>query len=321
MNKKILIISGDPNSINSELIYKSWKKINLKIKKDIILISNYNLIKKQLKILKCNIKLKKVKNIHEKSNKNELKIIDVSLNFKSPFSVKKKYASHFVIKTLNMAHSLAKDDQIKGLINCPINKNLLNKKNIGVTEYLASKNGIKNNSEVMLIRNNKLSVCPITTHINIKDVPKKLNKRMIINKIKTIDSWFVKSFKKKPLIAIMGLNPHNAEYRQNSEEKKVIIPAISFIKKIGIKINGPHASDTLFIDKYKKFDVIIGMYHDQILSPFKSIFKFDAVNLTLGLKYLRLSPDHGIGNDIIKKNKANPTSLIQCINFLYKIKK
>ena len=78
---------------------------------------------------------------------------------------------------------------------------------------------------------------------------------------------------------------------------------------------GPFAADTIFLNKYKDFDVIIGMFHDQIISPFKTLFKFDAINITLGLKYLRVSPDHGIASDIILKNKANPKSLIECIKF------
>ena len=80
--------------------------------------------------------------------------------------------------------------------------------------------------------------------------------------------------------------------KKNSEEKKIIIPAILKLKK-GIKLSGPLVSDTLFIKDFKNYDVIVGMYHDQVLTPFKTIFKFDAINITLGLKYLRVSPDHG----------------------------
>ena len=127
--------------------------------------------------------------------------------------------------------------------------------------------------------------------------------------------------RKKPKIAIMGLNPHNAELRTNSEEKKIIIPAIKNLKKEKVVLYGPLVSDTLFIDKYKNFDVIVGMYHDQILIPFKTIFKYDAINITLGLKYSRVSPDHGTAIDILKKNKADETSLFNCINFTNKFGK
>ena len=173
----------------------------------------------------------------------------------------------------------------------------------------------------MLIKNEKLSVSPITTHINIKDVSRKIKEKLIINKVKTIDFWYKKKLKKKAKIAILGLNPHNAELRETSEERKIIIPAINNLKKLGINIKGPLVSDTIFINDYKKFDVIVGMFHDQVLSPFKALFKFNAINITLGLKYLRVSPDHGVAKNIIGKNKADTTSLLQCINFINKFGK
>ena len=203
-----------------------------------------------------------------------------------------------------------------GLINCPINKNLLGTNKIGVTEYLAKKCKVKNNSEVMFLRNKKISVSPITTHLDLKDVSRKLNTKTIVNKIKTIDLWFKKKFKKKPKIGILGLNPHNAEMRKNSEEKTIIIPAITKLKRLKLKVFGPLVADTLFIQDYQKFDVLVGMYHDQVITPFKTIFKFDAINITLGLKYLRVSPDHGTATNLIGKNKSNCLSLVKCIEFV-----
>ena len=90
---------------------------------------------------------------------------------------------------------------------------------------------------------------------------------------------------------------------------------------MGLNLNGPLIADTLFIKNYKKFDVIIGMYHDQVIAPFKTLYKFDAINITLGLKYLRVSPDHGVALDLIGKNKANASSLVECINFINKFGK
>ena len=168
----------------------------------------------------------------------------------------------------------------------------------------------------MLIRNKRFAVSPITTHIKIKDVSRSLNSHVIINKIKTIHNFYKKFFNKKPNIGILGLNPHNAEMIGNSEEKKIIVPSIAKLKKSGINITGPLVSDTLFIQDFKKYDVIVGMYHDQVLTPFKTIFKFNAINITLGLNYLRASPDHGVAKKLILKNKANPESLIECINFI-----
>ena len=208
-----------------------------------------------------------------------------------------------------------------GIINCPLNKNLLGKKGIGVTEFLASKCSIKNNLEVMVIKNKNLMISPISTHLDLKFVHKKINKKIIIKKVGIINNWFKKLYRKKPKIAILGLNPHNAEFRKSSEETRIIIPAINTLKKKGILSSGPFAADTFFINNYKKHDIIVGMYHDQILTPFKTLYKFDAINITLGLKYTRLSPDHGVATDKILKKNSDPLSLLKCINFIFKINK
>ncbi len=318
MKEKILIVSGEPISVNPEIIYKSWKKINTKLKKKIYLISNYDLLSKQLKSLNYKIKLNEVKNINENENDDSLKVININLNFKKLSSLSVKNVKKFINQSLNLAHTLALEKNVKGIINCPINKKHINKKFNGATEYFASKCSIKNNSEAMLIFSKKLAVCPITTHINIKDISKKLKPKLIISKIKTIDFWFKLLLKKKPKIAVLGLNPHNAEFNKRSEEHKFIRPLVKKLKKFSINLSGPYSADSFFIDKYKNFDVVVGMYHDQVITPFKTLLKFNAINITLGLKYLRVSPDHGTAEDIIRKNKANPQSLIDCIQFLNK---
>ena len=320
MKKKIILVSGDPNSINSEIIFKTWKFLDSKLKKSIYLIASYDLLYDQFKKLQFNIKIKKVKNIDEQLNSDTLKIINIPLTFKNSFSVKPDSSAKYVKKSLNLAHRLANLKEVKGIINCPINKKLIkNKINIGVTEYLAKKNNIKDHSEVMMLYNKNLSVVPITTHININQVNNKIKKDLIFKKIFTLNHFYKKLFKKKPKIGILGLNPHNGEFEKDSAEKKTIEPAINYLRRKGFYVTGPLVADTIFINKYKKYDVIVGMYHDQVLGPFKALFKFDAINITLGLKYFRASPDHGPAIDLIKKGKANHLSLFQCIKFINKI--
>lgn len=320
MSKKILLFSGDPNSINVEIIFKCWKKLNSKTKKNLYILSNYKLFKDQLNKLNYLTKIIKVTDLNDKINSDKIKIINIDLKYKNPFKVSQKDNSEFLKKSLNFSHKILSEAKIAGLINCPINKNLLGKKYQGLTEFFASKCNVKKDSEVMLIRNKKISVVPITTHIDLKKVAKKISKNLIVQKIKTLNIWFKKYEKKKPKICLLGLNPHNAEFRRNSEEKKIIIPAIKKLKKLGINIHGPLSADTIFINEYKKFDVIVGMFHDQIIAPFKSLYKFDGINITLGLDYLRVSPDHGIAKNLIGKKKANPTSLTECIKFISKFK-
>ena len=320
MNNKILLLSGDPYSINSELIFKTWKKLNKRTRKKIFLISNYELIKNQFKKLKFPMKIVKVKNLSEDVKSNYLKIINLDINFVNPFDISKKNRSEFVLKCLNKAHNLALRKDVAGIINCAIDKKILEKDRTGVTEYLASKCNVKNDQEVMMIRNKYLSVVPITTHIDIKQISNKLSSKKIVNKIKTIETWFKINLEKKVRIGILGLNPHNAELRKNSEERRIIIPAIKRLKALKSNVKGPLVSDTLFINDYKKFDVIVGMFHDQVLSPFKAIFKFNAINITIGLPFLKITPDHGPNFDMIGKNKSDPSSLFYALDFLDKIK-
>ena len=309
------IVLGEPNSINSEILAKSSA-----IKSSSIIIGSYELLKSQLKILKIKRKIRKIKKTEDfKKNDEVINVLDIPLKFKKPFNVSRKESSKYVKKCLLVSHSLCLQKKIKGIINCPINKkNLFKNKNQGVTEFLAKKNKVFN-SEVMVIYNKNLSVVPITTHIKLKNVSKFIKKDFLSKKLITLNKFFIKYLKKTPKIGVLGLNPHNLELKKNSEEIKVIIPTIKLLKK-SMKVSGPYPSDTVFLkDNLKKFDVIVGMYHDQVLSPFKALYGFDAVNITFGLPYIRMSPDHGIAEDKIKLNVSNPQSLNRCIDMITKL--
>ncbi len=315
MKNLIGIISGDPNSINSEIIAKAWKN-KKKLKSNILIIGNFNLLNKQTKILGYKLKFEKINHIKNHRFEKKLFVYDVPIKFKNPFNIPKKTRSEYILNCFKIAIKLIRKKKIKGLINCPINKkDILNKNYIGITEFLSKKDGVFG-KEVMLIYNKELSVSPITTHIELSKVHKNISKNKIIIKTTIINDFFIKKFKKKPKIGILGLNPHNNELRKNSEENKIIVPAIRSLKRKKIKVYGPLSPDTAFLDiKKKDYDVVIGMYHDQVLAPFKALYKFQAINITLGLSFLRISPDHGVAKDLIKKNKANPDSLISAINF------
>ena len=317
MNQLIAIIAGEPNSINSEIIAKAWKK--KKKLKNIFVIGNYSILNKQMLKLGIKIPLAKIKSFQEFKKIDKLLVLDVPLKFKSEFSINPSDAKIYIFKCFDVAHNLALKKKIKGFINAPIDKKIFNKKYLGVTEYLSEKNMCKN-KEVMMIHNKKLSVVPLTTHIDIKNVANKITLNLIKSKIITLNKFYLKIFNKKPKIAILGLNPHNSENRDNSIENKIIKPALIKLKKIKIDIKGPFPADTAFNrQKTNTYDVIVGMYHDQVLAPFKALYGYDAINITLGLKYLRLSPDHGTAQDIIGLNKGNPESLESAINFLNRI--
>ncbi len=319
MKKKFAIVSGEPNSINTEIIAKSWKHLNKNLRGKFFVIGSYEILKKQLIKIGIKIPIVRLNSFTEIKQINSLQVLDVPLRFKNPYEIAKIDNSVYIRQSLNLAHKLASNKDISGFINCSVDKRSLGKNNKGVTEYLSKKNKLKN-SEVMMIFNKKISVVPLTTHISIKDVAKKLEIKSMSKKIITLNTHYFKLFKKKPNIAILGLNPHNAELKANSEEKKIILPLVKRLKQKKVKIFGPFSADTIFINRQKnKFDVIVGMYHDQVLAPFKALFGFNAINITLGLKYVRVSPDHGTAKDIIKKRKANPKSLLSAISFISKI--
>ena len=317
MKKLVAIVAGEPNSINSEIIAKAWKKINNK--KKLFIIGNYSLLKKQLNSIGIKAKITEINSSTLDIDKKNLNILNIPFKFKSIFPRNSSDVKNYVLKSLDVAHNLASKKKIGGFINAPVDKKIFGKKYLGVTEYLANKNNVRN-KETMLIYNKNLSVMPLTTHLEIKNVTNNIKPNLIKIKILTLNKAYFRIFKRIPNIAILGLNPHNSENRLNSIENKIIKPAIKKLKKLRVNINGPYSADTIFNNQKKlNYNVIVGMYHDQVLAPFKALYGFDAINITLGLHYIRISPDHGTAQDIIGLNKANPQSLISAINFLSKI--
>ena len=143
----------------------------------------------------------------------------------------------------------------------------------------------------------------------------------IQNKVIRLNNFYKKVLKKNATIAVLGLNPHCETIDKFSEEEKIIYPAIKYLKNLGIKIFGPFSSDTFFIKKnINKYDLVIGMYHDQVLTPMKTIFNFEAINITVGLPFIRISPDHGPNSDMLGKKVSDPSSFIYAMKFAEKIK-
>jgi 4-hydroxythreonine-4-phosphate dehydrogenase len=316
--KPIIVVAGEPNSIFSEIFFKAKKKI----KNPIILIASKKLVASQMKSLKFNYKINLINRYDgnlSKIKNDRINLIDVSFNFKKTFDKITDKSNIYIENCFALAIKILKKKNCLGLINGPISKkNFLKEKYFGITEYLANKCGKKNNV-AMLIYNKKLSVSPITTHIPLKDVHKHITKEKIINHVKLIQNFYIKKLNINPRIAITGLNPHCESNYKSSEEDKIIKPAIKVLQRKKYKVSGPFAADTIFIKEHsKKYDVIIGMYHDQVLTPAKTLFGFNAINITLGLPFIRISPDHGPNISMLGKNLSNPISLIQALKFLDK---
>ena len=321
--KPLIIVAGEPYSIFSEIFLKLYNKKIRKLKMPIILIVSKRLFKKQMLKLKYSFRLNSITSdqiLKSKINNNLINLIDVNFRFNKTFDKISYKSSDYIKKCFNVALNILKKNEAIGLINGPVSKKFfLKKKHLGITEYLSKKNNIHNS--VMLIYNNKLAVSPITTHLPLKYVSKQITKEKIVQNVIKINDFYKKYIKKKISIAVLGLNPHCETIDNFSEEEEIIIPAIKILKKRKISIYGPFSSDTFFQKKnLKKFQVVIGMYHDQVLTPIKTLYKFDAMNITLGLPYLRISPDHGTNNEMLGQKKSDPQSLYSAINFFKKIK-
>tara|TARA_B100000963_G_C22541442_1_gene632403 strand:+ start:79 stop:1041 length:963 start_codon:yes stop_codon:yes gene_type:complete len=320
MSKKItLIVLGEPYSTFSEIIGKYFSKN--KVKNKIILIGNVDLLKDQLKKLNLNFFLNEIANKNEAKIK-KVNIININFKYKKVFAKispkSKNYIENCFKKSLEILKSNSKKNYV--LINGPVSKkSFLDKKFFGITEYLSNKTGSK--KEVMLIYNDKLSVSPLTTHIPLKFVSKNINRKKIYNNVLKINEFYNKILNKKARFAILGLNPHCETTDKFSEEEKIITPAIKILKKRGLNIDGPFSADTFFLkNNFENYNVVIGMYHDQVLTPIKTIFNFDAINITIGLPFIRISPDHGPNSIMLGKKKSDPSSFKYAIKFINKLK-
>jgi 4-hydroxy-L-threonine phosphate dehydrogenase PdxA len=320
INKPIILVLGQKESVIYEILSKSLK--SNKYKSPLLIITCKKEFQKQMKKYKFKKKFKTCdfKNLSKKTVfKNKINLIDVPYTNKIKFNLNKRYKQNYIAKTFDIAIDLINRGVSNKFLNGPINKTyFLDKKFLGITEYLAQK--FKKNKFGMLIYNKELSVSPLTTHLPIKLVAKNVTKEKIIQHIKIINDFYLKNFKYKPKIAVTGLNPHCESILVDNEDKHIVSKAVNLAIKKNYLVKGPYSADTIFLRKNRsKFDVILGMYHDQILSPMKALFEYDAINITMGLPFIRVSPDHGPNEKMINKNLSSPQSLIKALKFLDKI--
>ena len=315
--RPIVIVAGEPNSVFFEIFFKVMK--NNKFKSPIILIGSKNLLQKNIKFFKSKINVNEIEYSKKdllKTNLTKINLINIEYDQKKIFEKISTKSNRYIRDSFKIAIEILNNGITNKFINGPISKKyFLKRKYLGITEYLANKVGSKD--VAMIIYNKLLSVSPLTTHLPIKHITKKINKTNILGKVRLINSFWEQRFKVKPRIAITGLNPHCESIDRYNEDEKIIKPAVKILQKNKFNILGPYPADTLFLKNNRKnFDIIIGMYHDQVLTPSKTLFEYDAINITLGLPFIRVSPDHGPNEKMLGMNKSNSLSLLRSIQFL-----
>ncbi len=310
MKPKIGITIGDPNGIGAELILRLINLPNIKKYGDIYIISPINILNYYSKKIRIEIP-------------ENINIIDFSIPEKFRITPGKIDATSGKIagESICKAVKLIQEKKLDSLLTMPISKIALQLGGYnfsGHTEML--KYLTKSADTFMFMYYDKRIFSPLTIHIPLKQVPATLTKDFFIRKVRNIFREAEKLYSIKNLkIAILSLNPHSGENNViGNEEIKIFIPAIKYLRKNGIRLEGPFSADGFFgFQKYKDYHITIGMYHDQIMIPFKILAKKKGVNITAGLKFVRTSPSHGTAFDIAGKGIADVTGAFEALKINY----
>ena len=337
MKKKPIVISmGEPSGISSEILIKTW--INRKRKKllPFFVVDDKSKIEFVINLFKFDAKIKLIKDPSETFDifNNYLPVYDLGNKIKFKLGQPEKKNSKFIIDSLNKSFDFVKNKQASALVTLPICKRTMKQFGFnynGQTEYvgfLARKLINRSSNEIMILTTTKpidsgknLVVGLATTHIPLKKTFDKLKKELLKEKIMIFNNSLKTIWKKKkPYIGVLALNPHAGEDGFiGEEENKVILPVIKDLQAKNLNLNGPLSGDTCFFKNNRKnYDGMFCMYHDQGLSPVKTLDFFNSVNVTGGLPILRVSPDHGPAFDIANKNLAKADSLVACLKFIEK---
>jgi len=295
---KIVITMGDPSGIGPEITEKILNNYRFSDNCKLIVVGNRRLFTHRVP--------------------DHIEFVEVEAYSQTDFpkgvanKISGKASMEYIIKAVN----LIKNNYADALCTCPINKKAIQMAGYnykGHTDFLADLTGAKNYS--MMLSCPDLKVVLVTTHIPVKDIASTLTKKKIYSTIINTHNAGKLFGCFPPKIAIAGLNPHAGDDGViGTEEIELIIPAVIQARNENIDISMPYSADTLFCEhNVKKFDFFIAMYHDQGLIPLKMKCFKSAVNITLNLPIIRTSVDHGTAYEIVGKNIADPTSLINAI--------
>jgi 4-hydroxythreonine-4-phosphate dehydrogenase len=315
--KRIAITMGEPGGIGPEVIVKALHRADTSNYCTPVVIGDAEVMRDAVSLTRLPIKIKTISSLSQsKPARGSIELLDIKSH--SPFKkgVPSKNAGRAVVSYIREAVSLALKNRVSAIVTAPISKESLKlawHKWPGHTELLAELTGTKDFA--MMFVSDKLKIILCTIHIPLKDVPKKINEKVVLKTIRLAKKGADMLGIKNPGLAVAGLNPHAGESGIiGKEEIAVIMPAIRKAFDEGIKVSGPYPPDVVFHKAYNgDYDMVVCMYHDQGLIPFKMLAFDTGVNVTVGLPIIRTSPDHGTGFDIAWKNKANPSSMIEAI--------
>ncbi|MEZ4828448.1 MAG: 4-hydroxythreonine-4-phosphate dehydrogenase PdxA [Bacteroidia bacterium] len=313
---RIGITIGDISGIGPELVLKAFQDQRLKDQCIPILYGSskvLNIYRKALEINKFNYHIVQKASQSQSGRLNLIEIGDDSDRFE--IGKPSEAGALIAYQALKSAIEDAQHQEIDALVTLPVDKSLIEQHHPGFTghtEMLAQAFNVDDNLMLMVWDN--LRVGLVTNHVPVQDVARNLSRERIVRKVMLLNESLLYDFDiPKPMIAVLGLNPHAGDNGLiGKEEEKIILPAIEELKSKGVFVAGPYPADGFFGSMtYKRFDGVMAMYHDQGLTPFKLLAGYEGVNFTAGIPLVRTSPDHGVAFDIAGKNIADPASLCQ----------
>jgi len=313
---RVGISIGDFNGIGPEIIIKTLRDRSMLDFFTPVIFGSIKLFSYQKNVFKIN------QNYHVTSSASKLKQGDINIinlredNVNIEFGKPSEESTSLAITSLKSATDALMSGEVDILVTAPINKDEMIKQGFnhtGHTEYLESRFGRK---ALMFMITDDLKVAVSTHHIPVSEISSKITEDRIVNQVQVLEKCLREDFcLEKPKIAVLGLNPHAGDGGSiGKEEIEIISPAVQKLFDKGIMAFGPFPADSFFQpEKYKKYDAVLAMYHDQGLAPFKTISYEEGVNYSAGLPFVRTSPDHGTAYDIAGKNIADCTSFKEAI--------
>ncbi len=316
----IALTCGEPASIAPEITAKAWQALRDQPGAEFFLIGDGDYYGARANAAGLAITITKISQPEEAARhfKTSLPVLHRPLAVHPKAGVIDARTAHAVISAIDEAVDFARTGTISALVTNPIQKEALygaGFKHQGHTDYLASLAGCEG-QEVMMLVAGDLRTIPVTIHIPLKDVAQSLTEGRIVAQARVAAQGLNKYFGiAKPRLAFTGLNPHAGENgAMGHEEQTIIIPALDRLRGEGFAVLGPLPADTAFhAEARATYDAILCMYHDQALIPVKTLDFHGGVNVTLGLPFVRTSPDHGTALGIAGSGTANPQSLIAAL--------
>jgi len=317
----IAVTMGDPAGVGPEIILKALHNGSPPRKNRYLIIGDRKVLEKTARRLSVEFPLHTVGSIAEAQNRAEDFLLFEASRLPAgqvkPGRPEGRWGAT-VLDYIRQGAQWALAKQVQALVTCPVSKEVIRETDpdfTGHTEFLAALAGTKRFG--MMLAGKRLKVSLVTIHCSMRETLRRLKPAAILETIelthRTLTRWFGIP---DPTVAVAGLNPHAGEKGAfGSEEETIITPAVQRASEQGLRVSGPHPPDTLFYWAARgRYDAVVALYHDQGLIPLKLLHFDDAVNLTMGLPFIRTSVDHGTAFDIAGQGTANPDSLVAALH-------